>query len=60
MSKLLIMFVMFFTLLMGQAAFASTPEEAEAKCRVLAEDEEILKDEMAEFMQECLSLLTGK
>ncbi|MBC8212722.1 MAG: hypothetical protein H8E21_16815 [Gammaproteobacteria bacterium] len=61
MSKLFVMLVMFFSLLTSQMAFATADEEAEMKCRAKADDKEISKtdkDEMAEFMAECVKELT--
>jgi len=57
MSKLFVMLVMFFALFSSQVAFANAQEEAEMKCRLSAEDKEISKsdkEEMAEFMEECI------
>ena len=57
MSKLFVVLVMFFSLLSSHIAFADPKEEAELKCRAVAEDQEITREEMSEFMEECVKEL---
>ena len=60
MSKLFVMLVMFFSLFASHMAFADAQEEAEMKCRMSADEQEISKtdkEEMAEFMEECVKTL---